>query len=198
VLVIVLGIGAAAWTTRGFLLRGLAQRWAVSDPLVQADAIFVLGGGDETRPFAAATLYEDNLAKEILVSNARHRGPVEKLGIRPAEAELDRQILLKLGVPPEAITVIGSNLSSTYEESLALAEWAKKTGAKRIIIPTEIFPSRRVRWIFNRQLQPIGVTPIVVAYPNQNYTIDNWWHVHDGIIDFQNEVLKDVYYHLRY
>jgi uncharacterized SAM-binding protein YcdF (DUF218 family) len=193
-----LGIGASTWAARGFLLRGLAQSWVVSDPLMQADAIFVLGGGDETRPFAAAMLYKDNLAKRILVSNARLGGPVEKLGILPSEAELNRQILLKLGVPPGAITVIGSNLSSTYAESVALAEWAKKTGAKRIIIPTEIFPSRRVHWIFNHQLQPLGITAIVVAYPHQNYTINNWWHVHDGIIDFQNEVLKDGYYHLRY
>jgi uncharacterized SAM-binding protein YcdF (DUF218 family) len=165
---------------------------------MQADAIFVLGGGDETRPFAAAMLFKNNLAKQILVSNARRGGPVEKLGLLPSEAELDRQILLKLGVPPEAITVIGSNLTTTYEESLALAEWAKRTGAKRIIIPTEIFPSRRVHWIFNHQLRPLGVTPIVVAYSHQNYTTNDWWHVHDGVIDFQNEILKDVYYHLRY
>jgi uncharacterized SAM-binding protein YcdF (DUF218 family) len=166
--------------------------------VAHADAIVILGGGDETRPFAAAQLYKAGFAQRILISNAKLGGPIEKLGILPSEAEIDREVLVKLGIPGTALTVIGSGLSSTYDEAQAIAAWARKTGAKRVIIPTEIFPSRRVHWIFNHELEPLGVAVLVIAYPHQDYSADTWWRVHSGILDFQNEILKDVYYHLHY
>ncbi len=170
----------------------------MSDAAAHADAIFILGGGDETRPFAAAKLYNAGFAQQILISNAKLGGPIEELGIRPAEADIDREALLKLGVPNTAITTIGMGLSSTFDEANALAAWAEKTHPKRVIIPTEIFPSRRVHWIFNRVLRPLGVTVLVIAFPNQDYSVDNWWKVHQAILDFQNEILKDAFYHLHY
>src|ERR1035441_3007007 len=42
---------------RSPILRSAANAWIVNDPLQHADAIVLLGGGLETRPFAAARLY---------------------------------------------------------------------------------------------------------------------------------------------
>jgi hypothetical protein len=52
----------------------------VHDVIQPADAIVVLGGGLETRPFAAAALYKNGFAPKILVSDVK-RSRAEKLGV---------------------------------------------------------------------------------------------------------------------
>ena len=47
---------AVAFVFRAPLLRGLADVWIATEPMVEADAIVILGGGLETRPFEAAKL----------------------------------------------------------------------------------------------------------------------------------------------
>jgi uncharacterized SAM-binding protein YcdF (DUF218 family) len=106
--------------------------------------------------------------------------------------------LLKLGVAPEAIVDVGKDVTNTYEETLAVGDWARQTGAKKIIIITEKFPSRRVRWAFNRELAPIGVKVMVRAERNPEYEYERWWKSEYGIVEFENEVVKYVYYRFKY
>ena len=69
------------------------------------------------------------------------------MGIVPTNIHLLRDILLKLDVPPEAIISFGVDVSSTFEEALALADWARDAHARAIIVPTELFSARRQRSI---------------------------------------------------
>jgi hypothetical protein len=50
---------AGVWIKRGVLLRGAADLWIVSDPITPADAVVVLGGEINTRPFEAANCWGD-------------------------------------------------------------------------------------------------------------------------------------------
>jgi uncharacterized SAM-binding protein YcdF (DUF218 family) len=169
----------------------------VSDSISDADAIAVLGGGLDTRPFSAGDLYKKGFAKQIVVSNVRP-GSAEKLKIVLPHTEANRAELLELGVPPEAIVTFGNNVSNTYEEAHALARWAEANGIKSIIVPTEIFSSRRVRWILERELNSIGVRIEVLALPTLDYDVNNWWRREEGVIGFQNEVIKYLYYRIKY
>jgi uncharacterized SAM-binding protein YcdF (DUF218 family) len=187
----------AGWVERGPLLQNIAAGWVVSEELAHADAVVVLGGGIDVRPFAAAALYKRGLADTVLVSNAR-KGRAERLGFIPTHTELNRDVLIKLGVPATAIGDFGENLSSTEEEAGALRAWAAQRQAKSIIVPTELFAGRRVRWIFERELAPVGVHVIVHTYEPADYTLADWWRHRSGLIDFNNEVLKYLYYRARY
>ncbi len=189
-------LGTGAWFARDWLLREAADLWVVSDPVGPADAVAVLGGGVEDRPFAAAKYYREGLVQKILVSNA-HEGPAETLGIVTPDAEANRKVLLKLRVPESAIETFGYNLKNTHQEVLALHAWAKKTGAHSIIVPTEIFSARRVRWMLRRVFGDKYVIRVPALDP-AGYNRDNWWKHAQGIITFQNEILKYVYYRLRY
>lgn len=62
---------AGAWIEREVLLRGAADLWIVSDPITSADAIVVLGGGIDMRPFVAADLYAKGLIKKVLLSKVK-------------------------------------------------------------------------------------------------------------------------------
>jgi uncharacterized SAM-binding protein YcdF (DUF218 family) len=187
----------AGWLARVQILQGVARAWIISDSIVPADAIVVLGGGLETRPFAAADLYKKEMARQILISAVRP-SPAERLEIVPSHVELNRAVLLKLGVPPEAILSFGTDVSSTYEEARALAEWARTNGVRSIIAPTEIFSSRRVRWMLDKELRNIGTRVAIQALPPLEYDADNWWQHEAGVIGFQNEVVKYFYYRLKY
>jgi uncharacterized SAM-binding protein YcdF (DUF218 family) len=195
--VIVLLLLAFGWFNRAAILQGAADLWVVSDPVEQADAVAVLGGGLDTRPFVAADLYKAGTVKFVLLTNAK-LSRFEQSRLVLSHTELNRAVLTKEGVPSEAIILVGHDVSNTYQESRAVREWAQQTGAKKIIVVTEMFPSRRVRWIFDRQLATIGVKAIIYALPQPNYDFQRWWQEEPGIVEFQNEVLKYLYYRLKY
>jgi hypothetical protein len=109
-------IAVICWIEHSPVLRESAALWMVSDPLVHADAIVVLGGGVDQRPFLAAHLYREGLANKSLVADVTLR-PIEKLGKIPPHADLNREVLLRLGMPQEAIMGFGTNVSSTLDES---------------------------------------------------------------------------------
>ena len=125
-------------------------------------------------------------------------GPLETLELLPGQTALTRQLLIKLGVPSEAIVEVGDGVTSTYEEARAVLDWAKSSGARSVIILTDIFPSRRIRWTFRRELAPAGVRVIVYSVEPRGYAINNWWRDERGLIDFLNEFIKLVYYWISY
>jgi uncharacterized SAM-binding protein YcdF (DUF218 family) len=189
---------AAAWIERGALLRGAADLWIVSDPITPADAVVVLGGGIDIRPFVAADLYTKGLVKKVLLSKVREPLSVE-IGAVTSDTEDERQVLLRLGVPDSAIETFGSANKNTREEATALKSWAVRNAVSTLIIPTEIFPARRVSWMFRREFAGTGVGIEVPSFdPPKLYTRADWWKTEDGLISFQNEVLKYLYYRVKY
>jgi uncharacterized SAM-binding protein YcdF (DUF218 family) len=188
---------AAVWLEHEPILQHIAAWWVVSDDLAPADAIVVLGGDLDVRPFAAAALYKRGLAGKILVSNVQMTR-AERLGLIPSHTQLNCDILLKLGVPDAAIVKFGEDNKSTYDEAVGVRRWAEAEHAKVVIVPTELFAARRTRWVFNRELAPIGVQVIVSAFPPAGYGLADWWRHRNGFVDFNNEVLKYLFYRTQY
>jgi uncharacterized SAM-binding protein YcdF (DUF218 family) len=188
---------ALLWGLRAPLLTGAASLWIVSDEMSAADAIVVLGGGLDTRPAAAAQLYKRGLAPRILIADT-DSGPTGEAGTVSGHTAANRAALIKLGIPQEAIQLFGRHPSSTYEEARALEAWAAATGARRVVVPTEIFVTRRARWIIDRQLAAVGARVSVYAVAPRGFDRTNWWRHAQGVVSFQTEVLKYLYYRLSY
>lgn len=198
VALVVLGVLlAVACVFRTPLLRGAARIWIVNEPLTKADVIVVLGGGPSTRPFAAARLFHAGYAPKILLTNPQP-APATQLGLTPTDADLERDILLKEKVPAAAIVVAPELVNSTYDEAIAIRDWARTNGVRRIIIPTDDFQTRRARWVFRKQLQPLGVQVLLQAVPVREFAASNWWQHEQGVVAFQNELLKYAYYRIKY
>jgi uncharacterized SAM-binding protein YcdF (DUF218 family) len=162
------------------LLGWAGDRWIISDPLGPADAVAIFGGGVADRPFAAAQYYRQGLVTKILIDDP------------DSEA-----VLLKLGTPQNAIEAFGHALRNTHEEALALRAWMEQHNLHSIIVPTEIFSTRRVRWMLCRAL-PAGLQTRVVAIDAPDYRRNNWSQRKHGVTAFKNEVVKYIYYRLRY
>jgi uncharacterized SAM-binding protein YcdF (DUF218 family) len=198
-LVLVAGIAALAlwaWFKPEIVLRGAADLWIVSDEPAHADAVAVFGGGLEYRPFAAADYYRRGLVTKILVSNIG-ASPAERLGVLQSHVRANSEVLQKLGVPAAAIEPFGDHLSDTFAEATALHEWAVRNGARHIMVPTDIFAARRLRWTLQHVFGNDAVI-LVPAINTPDYQRDNWWTNERGVIAFQNEVLKYLYYRLKY
>jgi uncharacterized SAM-binding protein YcdF (DUF218 family) len=189
--------GASLWLGRVQILRSAAAGWIVSDSIAPADAVAIFGGGVERRPFAAADYFHRNLVKRALISNISS-SKAEALGALPSHTNANRNVLLKLGVPEGAIEIFGDRVSNTYDEALALRAWAERNGIHAIIVPTEIFPSRRVNWILRRVFQNTNIRVQVVALESGNYTREDWWRHEQGLLQFQNEIIKYLYYRWKY
>jgi hypothetical protein len=114
-------IMASIWFNREALLRQAAEQWIVSDPIRPADAVAILRGGIDTRPFATAEYYRKGLSHKILIAEVKP-GNAETLGALPSHAAVSRAVLIKLGVPAADIESFGTGLSNTYEEAVALRE----------------------------------------------------------------------------
>ncbi|HMV51756.1 MAG TPA: ElyC/SanA/YdcF family protein [Blastocatellia bacterium] len=198
---IVLAVFAAtagtAWWQRAPLLRGVAGWWIVSDAPTQADAIVILGGGLDSRPFDAAKLFREGHAPRILVMQPEPT-KVNELGLLIDYATLTRTLLERENVPASAIVVLPQTVTSTFDEAEALAAWAKENNAHRFLTPTELFHTRRARWILRRRLQETGADVSMIAINPKRYTAANWWQTEQGLIDFQNEAVKFAWYFFRY
>ena len=183
-------VAIGLWAVCPVLLRSLAKLWVSTDGLESADAIVVLGGGLDIRPAAAAELYKQRTAKYILVPKSQ--------ADNGREAGLTREALLRNGVPASAIREFEIKLHSTYGEARGVLEWAKSTGIKGVVIPIDIFQTRRVRWIFNRELSRVGVRVSVQAITPAGYNTDDWWRHKAGRANFLSELIKFAYYRIRY
>jgi len=151
--------------------------------LQKAEAILILGGGLDTRPFEAARLYKAGMAPLLLLAN-EEPGPVAELGLGRSGCEITLDILTMIEqIPPENIVLIGtagsaslsemgafadgaSNpraklssaekigyVTSTFDEANALKKWCEAQRASSVIMVTNPFYSQRVRSIFHKVLE---------------------------------------------
>lgn len=174
-------------------LNAAGHFWAVSDPLQHADAAIVIGGGCESRPPAAAQLYRNGEVRQILLSTAgpHFTGPAD-----PHNSNCEA--LTALGVPAFAIVTFGTRPTNTYEEARAAALWAEQNQLRSVIVPIEIFSSRRVRWIMRHELGKVGVDVRVETLTPKDYDLDDWWESRSGRDAFATEIVKYLYYRIRY
>jgi len=187
---------AGVWLQRAALLQGAAELWTVSDTVTRSDAVVVLGGGADMRAFVAAELYKTGLVTRVLVSQVATNRSDRLLAI-PGRSESNRMILQKLGVPDADIEMFGDMSKNMKEEVVALRDWANRHDVSSIVIPTEIFASRRARWILNREFTGSSVRLEVPAF-EPGYTRADWWKTDEGMIAFYSEIMRHLYYRFKY
>ena len=195
-LLLVAVLCAAAFAFRHPLMTLGARLWIVDDPVEKADAVVVLGGGLDSRPFAAADLYKRGLAPVVLVAETEI-SPAAQMQLMPADVEVSAAILRKLGLPDSAVQKFGGAVTSTRDEAQAVRRWLEQHPAERIIIPTDPFHTRRVRYVFERELDGLPVRIIVASIPSKRYDPLQWWKSEEATINFQNEIIKLAYYWLQ-
>jgi uncharacterized SAM-binding protein YcdF (DUF218 family) len=177
-------------------------RWlAPQQPLQKADAIFVLAGTVAERPLEAADLYEAGYAPRILVTRDTPELAVLVAGSRgaplPQRFELNREMLLKLGVPDSALIVPDRIHDNTASEAETLRAVAVKMRWKRVIVVSSTYHLRRVAIACRRQLRGTGIELVLRATRYDPAIPDRWWTRRNDIRWVISEVPKVLAYSVR-
>ena len=142
------GAGAGLGGPHAPLLRSVATALIVEDALEPAAAIVALGGQVPFRPMEAAELYRAGWAPRVVVvrgARLEEHQALRRLGIvLPESWEIEREVLLRRGVPASAILVPEGEAEGTLEE-LAIVARAIEPEGKPVILVTSKIHTRRVR-----------------------------------------------------
>lgn len=150
------------------LLTAAARLLIVADPLDRADVIIVLSGGrGDERVRQAAALYRQRYAPLVLLS-----GGEEMVGI--SIPELQRRQALGRGIPARAL-LIEPGSTSTREQAELLRPMLERRGARRAIVVTSTFHTRRTRYIFRKVFRGSGIDVRVSPVEGDWFSPEAWW-----------------------
>ncbi|MBI3242173.1 MAG: YdcF family protein [Chloroflexi bacterium] len=174
---------ALALTFHSLWLPLLAQALIVDEPLQQADAIVVLGGGIGDREATGARLFTQGYAPLVITTG----GEIHLPGLAELTAAgLAADELESRGVPPPAIIQLTESQTTCDDARLTLA--ALPGDSKRVILVTDPFHTRRAQWLFNRAAPELDV--IAVAASPSWFDPAHWWATDIGIIVVAQEYVK--------
>lgn len=187
------GAAFVLYANRVPLAAEAAELWIVEDAPERADAVVVLGGGLDRRPQAAAELLKNGFASRVLVPELRESYAAE-LGVTPSETEVTIRLLNHFGVSRAAIEVLPGPVTSTRDEAEAVRRWVAQHRPKRLLVPTNAFHTRRARYIFDHELRGTGVDSRVLSLRSADDRERTWWRSEYTMLEFQNELVKLLYY----
>jgi len=169
---------ALAVVAHGPALRLIGRALVVEDPVAKADAIVVVAGGTPSREDAAAALFREGLAPDVVLSNPFTPDRVRDLitmGVRRLDYQGEARFVLEhRGVPAEAIVVLPQTVKTTEAELKVVGELARSRGWRRVILVTSPQHSRRVKLVWSRQA-PADIQSIVRIAQDDDFLDDDWW-----------------------
>lgn len=190
-------VAGLLYTLRHPLLRALGDHLIVEDPITRADAVLILGGSAMDRGSEAARLYADSVSKRFVFTGAPVPNDLRALGIDSTEARCTRAIAVERGIPFALTTALDQG-TSTWEEAEALQEYCTSIGADTVIIVSNRFHLRRVRFVFKERFKQAGIQVRLHGAPSSTFNEADWWDSEEGLLMVNNEYVKLMYYHLKY
>ena len=187
----------AVWVFRFPLLRAAGDLLISSDPIVPADAIYVLGGASLDRGTAAAELLDQGIAPKAFCLGELVPQSLIGEGLDIPEGQLIANVMLRAGADPAKVEVIRKG-TSTWEESEAILVHAIAQGSDTVMIVSTDFHSRRVGMVFRDRFRKEGIKVLVYGAPSSEYDSRRWWESEQGLMMVNNEYVKLIYYWLKY
>jgi uncharacterized SAM-binding protein YcdF (DUF218 family) len=172
---------------------------AAEDPLEKADAIFVFSGTRVERPLEAFDLYRAGWAPVVVTRAVAEQAMslVEERGIRVAsDFDLNKLVLLQLGMPESALITPSRIHDNTAEEAQTLRELAARYHWHKVILVSSKYHLRRVRLACSRELKGTGIRLILRGSRYDQSMPDRWWHRRADIRWLMSEVPKLIAYEL--
>jgi len=188
--------GLVIWMSRNVWMPVLGTGLDIGVPLRRADAVLILPGSEETRPFVAAGLIRAGYADLALIPQTLANPDIQN-GVATATAETTRQILLKRGISDSKIVMLSGTSDSTFGDAQALSRYFEQTGAADVLVVTNAYHSRRARWVFRQVLQEHLDRLRFYSAPN-GFDARIWWQSRAGRQAVLSEWMKFLFYILYY
>lgn len=172
------------------LIRHAGAWLVVQDPLEPTPVIVVLSGRMPERAREAAAIYEQGLSSQVWIPRPVSPSPeLEALGIPYVGEEFySARVLMRLGVPADAIRVLDGPVHNTREEVEVIAAELRRSGQEKVILVTTKAHTRRVHLIWRKR---VGAKPrALVRYARgDHYDGAHWWRTTSDALDVVREVL---------
>lgn len=161
-----------------------------------ADAMVLLMGGIADRVLQIADLYHQGVAPRIIIvteSMGAYRA-LEERGVNLiSSTQQVKSALVRLGVPPECITILPGDARSTLTEAQAVSEYlAVNTPVDTLLLVSSAYHMRRAGMIFRRALRKNHLTVTLLCSPS-SYTAfraKGWWRYKEEIQAVMSEYIK--------
>jgi uncharacterized SAM-binding protein YcdF (DUF218 family) len=190
--IILLGAAAACPGAGRFLI--------IDEPLTPADALVILAGPRAVRWLEAVDLYREGMAPHLIISPGIIEAAeveVRAKGIRyPAEADLVRDAMVQLGIPPTAISVLPSSVDNTADEAAQIKQVAIAQAWTNLIVVTSKYHTRRTRYAFEREFHGTGIRVQVRGSRYDRAKPDGWWRSRADLRYVVSELQKLAAYRL--
>jgi uncharacterized SAM-binding protein YcdF (DUF218 family) len=179
--------------TREPILFAIGDFLVVRDELQLADVIHVISGPDDRTDYAIQ-LYKEGYARQIFFTGGRCSFHNYYHGQHGRERALEQ------GIPPEAIAIDDSRVTSTYAEVSQLKEFITHSQApvRSVIVVSDPHHMRRARWTYRHLLgDQVNVQMAPIPFDSSPYQ-RRWWTDGRSREYVKNEYLKIAYYYVRY
>jgi uncharacterized SAM-binding protein YcdF (DUF218 family) len=186
-------LGAALFLLREPIALAIGGFLVIQDELQPADLIHVIAGPDD-RTEVAIQLYQQGYGKQIFFTggwctyHSLYHG------------QHGRELALEHGVPPEAIAIDDSPVTSTYSETVKLREFITQSPVpiRSVIVVSDAYHMRRARWTTRRLLgEEVRVQMAPVPFEVSPYQ-RHWWTDGASRRYVKDEYQKLAYYVARY
>ena len=151
---------------RESVLSGLGRFLVVSDPPERADLIYVLAGDFwGSRVLLGANLGAEGWAPLVILSGGRYQNSYA--------SDLSVDFVVQHGYRRSLFLPIRMETPSTVDEARAMGPIFHRLGARRIILVTSNFHSRRAAQVFHLFLPEFDFQ--TEAAPDDTFDPDAWW-----------------------
>ena len=163
------------------------------DPLEPADVIVILSGNDESRVTAAADLYHQGYASNIMLTNTGNTfGELSQ-----PYSMLQKEQLQDLGIPDGGIYIAEFQAKNTGQEATGIVNKMYDLGFSSAIIVTDSWHTRRVKTIFSDTFSNTGFRFSVYPVPDSGYNKYFWWLTPSGWKDTVSEYIRLLGYYIK-
>lgn len=172
-------VAAGAWFVDAY---GHAQRPAKSDAIVVLGARVLPGGFASNslreRVRQAVALYEAGVAPFIICTGGVGDNP-------PSEAEVARDLALRLGVPAGQVLVEPHSVS-TRENARFAARICRERGWKSVVVVSQPYHLWRARRLFEREGLRASASPVRDARVDESVWTRASWSVREALLSLRD------------
>jgi uncharacterized SAM-binding protein YcdF (DUF218 family) len=179
------------------IFRGIGKWLNATDAPQETEMCFVLGGNSYERGIAATELFKQFPQQKFIATGGNYPYQILCLDTTMFESELTRHFMLSQGVPANQVDTL-SSAHSTMDESNEILAWCKSNNAKKITVISSAFHMRRVRMVFEDKFEEAGIQINFHGAAPIEYNELNWWQNEEGMIMTNNELVKILYYAVKY
>src|SRR3989338_11303428 len=190
-------------------LPGVGQFLVLRDQVRESDSLVLLRGEDFFKMNKAIDLHRKGYAKRIIICTL----PVQDGelwdyyqfknrilgGDEISPKEFIKRALRFLGLEENApVEIIEAEVSSTYDEAVAIRRWMTQQGLKSMLLVTEEYHSRRALMIFQLVFRGTGIAIYPVVVNNPQYEPRFWWRHEDDVKRVLEEYVSlvfNLFYH---